>query len=193
MTEIERLAAAIKTISEKYLTAVVKKKDEKGILKWSTRLADYSTRLSAIVAPPLTVAERTALAPAVVAAPNFGDRPEMSSGLYGEWVGDWVVKTFPEAYRDWPPLVYAITPQALLAAAQRDNCVAQVAACGNFGEPDGVFAGTVDFSLYTALTGTNTDDGQFLHRVWHMGKLVGETVGGPGDGLDFAEVLGFNW
>ena len=57
MTEIQRLAAAIKTISEKYLTNVVKSGDKAGIAKWSLRLADYSTRLAVLVSPALAKAE----------------------------------------------------------------------------------------------------------------------------------------
>lgn len=192
MTEIARLAAAIKTISEVYLGRVVAKGDEPAILKWSLRLADYSTRLAALVAPPLTAEERMALAPAVEPPPNFGNRQEMSAGLYGDWVTAWFQRTFPEAYADWPPTVHAVAPGAIADAAKADGCLAQVCAAGVLGDPAGPWADLGDWSLYTALTGT-TDNGGFVHRVWHMGKLVGSMVGGPGDGLDYAKSLGFNW
>lgn len=186
MTEIQRLAAAIKTISETYLGRVVAKGDTAGILKWSTRLADYSTRLAALVAPPLTAEERIALAPAVEAPPNYGVRQEMSSVLYGDWVTAWVQRTFPEAYRDWPPTVHALAPGAIATAATKDGCLAQVCAAGVLGVPDGAWADMGDWSLFTGLVGT---DG--VNDVWHMGNLVGTQDGG--DGLEFAHSLGFNW
>jgi hypothetical protein len=62
MTEIARLAAAIKTISEVYLGRVVKSDDKAGIAKWSTRLADYSTRLAVLAGPALEPIEKTMLA-----------------------------------------------------------------------------------------------------------------------------------
>lgn len=193
MSEIARLAAAIKVISEKYLTRVVKSGDEAGIAKWSLRLADYSTRLAVLASP------KAALAKAEVAdlnppeeVPNFGDSKQMSSALYGDWVGKWMQRTFPEAYRDWPPTVHAVTPQAIADAAKADGCLAQVCAAGALGTPGGVWSDMGDWSLYTALTSETTGDG-FIHRVYHMGKLVGELTGGPDDGLEYAHSLGFDW
>jgi hypothetical protein len=61
MSETQRLAAAIKTISEKYLTNVVKSGDKEDILKWSLRLADYSTRLAVEASPPLASKEALVL------------------------------------------------------------------------------------------------------------------------------------
>lgn len=57
MSEQDRLGAAIETISERYLGNVIAAGDTAGILKWSTRLADYATRLAALVSPPLTKLE----------------------------------------------------------------------------------------------------------------------------------------
>lgn len=62
MTEVQRLAAAIKTISETYLGRVVAKGDREGIAKWSLRLADYSTRLAVLVSPALAVKEAAEVA-----------------------------------------------------------------------------------------------------------------------------------
>jgi len=61
MKEIQRLAAAIKTISETYLANVVKSGDNAAIAKWSLRLADYSTRLAVLVSPPLARKEAVEL------------------------------------------------------------------------------------------------------------------------------------
>lgn len=99
----------------------------------------------------------------------------------------------PRHTRTGPPTVHAITPEALHEAAVKDGCLAQVTATGNFTTPDGVLAALGDFSLYSALTSTSTDTGEWKHQVWHMGKLVGEKVGGTDDGLDFAHSLGFDW
>lgn len=52
--EIKRLAAAIATISQKYLVNVTKAGDVAAIQKWSLRLADYSTRLALLTAPTVT-------------------------------------------------------------------------------------------------------------------------------------------
>jgi hypothetical protein len=193
MTEIQRLAAAIKTISEVYLGRVVKSGDRDGIAKWSLRLADYSTRLAILVSPQaaLAKAEVADLNP-VLKAPNFGDSAQMSSALYGDWATEWFQRTFPEAYRDYPPTVHAVAPGAIAEAANRDGCLAQVCAASVLGTPDGAWSELGDFSLYTALTGESSG-GQFIHKVWHMGKLVGEKVGGPDDGLEFAHSLGFEW
>jgi len=191
MTEIERLAAAIKTISETYLTRMVAKGDIGGVQKWSLRLADYSTRLAVLTGPALSRAEVAELNP-VEPPPNFGDTPQMSSALYGDWVTAWFQRTFPDAYRDWPPTVHAVDPNTIVAAAKADGCLAQVCAAGVLGTPDGAWSELGDFSLYTALTGESSEGG-FIHKVWHMGKLVGEKVGGPDDGLDYAHSLGFDW
>jgi hypothetical protein len=194
MTETERLAAAIKKISEKYLTAVVKNKDEKGITKWALRLADYSTRLAILVTPEVRLASREAaeVEPAE-APPNFGDSDRMSSGLYNDWVVEWVQRRFPEAYVNWPPEVKAISPDRIAAAAKEDGCLAQVCAAGVLGFPGGPWDELGDWSLYTALTGTS-EDGGFVYKVFHMGKLVGQTQSAsPDDGLAFAALLGFNW
>lgn len=193
MSETTRLAAAIKTISETYLGRVVKSGDREGIAKWSLRLADYSTRLAVIASPRAALVAREAdeLNP-IGDVPNFGDSDQMSGALYGDWVTAWVQKRFPEAYRDWPPTVHAISPQALANAATEDGCLAQVTAAGVFGVPD-TEGSLGDFSLYTALASTALDGGMFIHKVWRMGKLVGSRIGGPDDGLDFAHSLGFNW
>ena len=71
MSEQERLGTAIKTISEKYLGNVIAAGDTAGILKWSTRLADYATRLAAIVSPPLTKAEAFALGEPAPVDPDY--------------------------------------------------------------------------------------------------------------------------
>ena len=189
--EIKRLLVAIEAAT-KYLARMVAKGDEAGILKWSTRLADFSTRLAAVVAPPLTEEERVALEPAPEPPPNFGESQKMSSELYGEFAIKWMQRTFPHLYADWPPTVHATSPQSIADAAKRDGCLAQVTAAGVFGGPDSFNAGLGDYSLYTALTSEGTGDG-FVHKVWHMGELVGEKVGGPDDGLDYAHSLGFNW
>lgn len=110
----------------------------------------------------------------------------MGSGLYNEWVSAWFVRTFPEAYVDWPPTVRAITPEAIRTAALAAGCLAQVSACGSLGYPGGPWDAMGDWSLYTALVST---DGR--HEVFHMGKLVGTQD--SGDGLEFAHSLGFNW
>jgi hypothetical protein len=191
MDEIARLAAAIRTISETYLTRVVKSGDKAAIAKWSLRLADYSTRLAVLVSPPLAKAEVADLNPPED-VPNFGDSKQMSSALYGDWVGGWMQRNFPEAYRDWPPTVHAVTPQAIADAAKADGCLAQVCAAGALGTPGGVWSDLGDYSLYTALTSESTGDG-FIHRVYHMGALVGEKIGGPDDGLEYAHSLGYEW
>lgn len=69
MSEIARLAAAIRTISEKYLTNVVKSGDRDGIAKWSLRLADYSTRLAVLVSPVLAITEAAELGEPPVRVP----------------------------------------------------------------------------------------------------------------------------
>lgn len=191
--EVQRLVAAIAKISEVYLVRLSKSGDEEGMLKYTLRLADYSTRLAVILSPSLSRAEVADLAPAVEPAPNFGDSKKMSSELYGEFATKWMQRTFPHLYADWPPTVHATSPQSIAEAATRDGVLAQVTAAGVFGPPDGYNAGLGDFSLYTALVGETRDDGQFTHNVWHMGKLVGTAVGGPDIGLDFAKSLGFDW
>lgn len=150
--------------------------------------------LAAALKAPVAIATPTPpVAVAVLAeeVPNFGESKAMSSGLYGDWVSEWFQRTFPEAYRDWPPTVYAVTPEAIVEAATKDGCLAQVSACGSLGFPGGPYDDLGDWSLYTALTSTSTDDGRLVHNVWHMGKLVGTQEGG--DGLEFAKSLGFNW
>jgi hypothetical protein len=146
--------------------------------------------LQAALTAPVALVTDVPLPPVVKAlaeeVPNFGDSPAMSSSLYNEWVSAWFVRTFPEAYRDWPPTVYAVTAQQIAEAATEDGCLAQVSASGSLGWPDGPYADLGDWSLYTALV---TTDG--FHRVYHMGKLVGEQDGG--DGLEFAKSLGFDW
>ena len=189
MTEQQRLAGSIQTIARKYLPTAVRRDDEKAILKWSVRLADYATRLAALSVAPLDDDEAETLArasaPAAV-APNYGDSRAMSSGLYNDWVVEWIKAKFPEAYVNWPPEVRAIAPDAIASAAKADGCLAQVCAAGVLGVPGGAWAEMGDWSLYTALTST---DG--THQVWHMGQLVGTQVGG--DGLEYAHSLGFNW
>lgn len=186
MTEIQRLAAAIKTVSEVYLGRVVKSDDKAGIVKWSVRLADYSTRLAVLASPPLAAKEAADLAPAVEPPPNFGESKAMSGGLYSAWVTAWFQAKFPEAYRDFPPVVHAVDPGAIADAAKADGCLAQVCAAGVLGVPGGAWTDMGDWSLYTGLVGSND-----VHSVWHMGKLVGTQAGG--DGLEFAHSLGFNW
>ena len=66
MTEQQRLAGSIQTIARKYLPAAVRKDDEKAILKWSVRLADYATRLAALSVAPLDDDEAETLARASV-------------------------------------------------------------------------------------------------------------------------------
>jgi hypothetical protein len=114
----------------------------------------------------------------------------MSSGLYNEWVSAWVQRTFPEAYRDYPPLVHAIDPIAISGKAKEDGCLAQVCAAGVLGFPGGPWVDLGDWRLFTGLTSTS-DDAGLTHRVWHMGTLVGTQTGG--DGLEFAKSLGFYW
>lgn len=201
MASIEQLIGNVEKI-RKYIGVYLAVKGElspKQKAALATNLGQLDRNLNALRAAlvgPAPVAVIAPVEPPAVAAlvekvPNFGDSPAMSSGLYGEWVSEWVQRTFPEAYRDWPPKVYAITPQALHDAAVRDGCLAQVTACGNFSFPGGPTADLGDFSLYTALTSTMTDDGRLVHNVWHMGQLVGTQEGG--DGLEFAHSLGFDW
>ena len=195
MDQQQRLAAAIKTIAVRYLPAAVRKDDDAGIVKWGLRVADYATRLAVLAGAPLDDDEEETLARASAPAevvPNFGDSKAMSSGLYNDWVVAWVQRHFPEAYTDWPPTVKAISPDAIASAARADGCLAQVCAAGVLGYPGGAWADMGDWSLYTALTSTS-DGGQFIHRVYHMGKLVGELAGGPDVGLDYAKSLGFDW
>lgn len=52
MSDRDRLATAIQTISERYLPSVVRANDSAGTLHWALRLADYSTRLAALLSPP---------------------------------------------------------------------------------------------------------------------------------------------
>ncbi len=151
-------------------------------------LAAYKAPVALVPATPLVP-----VAAPVEPVPNFGESNAMSSGLYNDWVSAWVQRTFPEAYRDWPPTVYAIGPQEIVDAAKRDGCLAQVCAAGTLGYPTGPHDAIGDWSLYTALTSTSTDSGGWLHQVWHMGKNVGEKLGGTDDGLEFAASLGFNW
>jgi len=151
-------------------------------------LAAYKAPVALV--PPVPVVP---VAAPVNPVPNFGESDAMSSGLYADWMAKWVVARFPDAYREWPPTVYSITPEALHAAAVEDGCLAQVTACGNFGTPEAPYPDLGDFSLYTALTSTSTDTGEWKHQVWHMGKLVAEKVGGPNDALEWAHSLGFNW
>lgn len=188
MTEQQRLTRACTTIAARYLPAAVRKDDDAGIVKWASRLADYATRIAVLSGAPLDDDEVATLArasaPAAV-APNFGDSRAMSSGLYNEWVAAWWIDHFGEGG-------HAVDYGTVAAAAVADGCLAQVCAAGKLGSPAGPVPDLGDWSLYTALTGTS-DGGQFVHRVWHMGKLVGELVGGPGDGLDYAKSLGFNW
>jgi hypothetical protein len=163
-----------------------------------TNLGQLGKNLAALAAyeAPVPIIVPLAVAPVKVAgpaAPNFGESDAMSAGLYGDWMAKWVVARFPDAYADWPPTVKGIEAGTLAAAAVEDGCLAQVTACGNFGNPESRGADLGDFSLYTALTSTSTDTGEWNHQVWHMGKLVGEKIGGPNDGLDFAHSLGFNW
>jgi hypothetical protein len=61
MSEIQRLGTAIKTISEKYLPRALAAKDKAELLKWSLRLADYSTRLAVLVSPALARKEAVEL------------------------------------------------------------------------------------------------------------------------------------
>ena len=177
MTEQQRLAGAIQTIAKRYLPAAVRKDDDAGVLKWATRLADYATRLAALALAPLDDDEAETLsrasAPAAV-VPNYGDSKAMSSGLYNDWVVEWIKAKFPEAYVNWPPEVRAIAPDAIASAAKADGCLAQVCAAGVLAYPGGPWAEMGDWSLYTALTST---DG--THRVWrkdsghHAADIVG--------------------
>jgi hypothetical protein len=189
MSEQQDLVTAIKTIAVRYLPGVVKRKDDAGIQKWGLRLADYATRLAVLAGAPLDDDEASTLSAAVAppaVVPNYGDSRAMSSGLYNDWVVEWIKAKFPEAYVNWPPEVRAIAPDAIANAAKADGCLAQVCAAGVLGYPGGAWADMGDWSLYTAVTST---DG--THQVWHMGQLVGTQVGG--DGLEFAHSLGFNW
>ena len=186
MTEQQRLAGSIQTIARKYLPTAVRRDDEKAILKWSVRLADYATRLAALSVAPLDDDEEETLArasaPAAV-APNYGDSRAMSSGLYNDWVAAWWIDHFGEGG-------HAVDYGTVADAAKTDGCLAQVSAAGKLGSPAGPVPGLGDWSLYTAYTTTSDEDG-LTHRVYHMGQLVGTQVGG--DGLEFAHSLGFNW
>lgn len=113
MGEIARLGAAIKTISEKYLGNVIRAGDTEGILKWSTRLADYSTRLAALVAPALTAEEAEAVEPSPDA---IGPDPIPNNALpsdttYGAEV---TLKDFTAKYGRSPEQVYSEVVTALL-------------------------------------------------------------------------------
>jgi hypothetical protein len=152
------------------------------LFKNLTALAAYTPPTPVVVALAAPLPE----AIPVETPPNFGVRQEMSSGLYNEWVSDWIQRTFPAAYVDWPPMVGAIEPGAIATAATEAGCLAQVSAAGTLGFPGGPWHELGEWSLYTALVST---DG--VHRVFHMGKLVGSQDGG--DGLEFAHSLGFNW
>jgi hypothetical protein len=155
-------------------------------------LAALTSALRAPVAVVPVAPVVSVVAMDVAPPPNFGESDAMSSGLYNEWVTAWITGTFPEAYRDWPPTVYGIDHTAIVAAAKEDECLAQVCAAGVLGIPGGVWDALGDWSLFTAVASTSVDGG-FLHQVFHMGDLVGETVSGPGDGLEYAASLGFNW
>jgi len=130
MSEIARLGAAIKTISEKYLGNVIRAGDTEGILKWSTRLADYSTRLAALVAPPLTKAEaaEVEVPPALSADPSVAIAQILAALGFDSRITN--------------------APAAILAAASPEQN-AQLTLLGLFGTPDdqATFP-TADFSLY---------------------------------------------
>jgi len=165
-----------------------RKGDDPGVEKWSIRLADASTSLAVLVNPDL--AEPEEFAPIVAPPPNFGASNKISSGLYGDWVSAWFQSSFPEAYRDWPPTVYAVAPGTIAEKAKADGCLAQVCAFGPLGAPDGAWAGMGDWSLFTGLVSTSSE-GNFVHNVWIMGKLVASQTGGP-DGLPFAIANGLD-
>jgi len=156
------------------MATAAKRGDEAAVIKWATRA------LAEVLAEP----EAEPAEPAVV-PPNFGFSAKISSGLYGEWVTAWVQRSFPEAYRDWPPKVYSIAPDSIVAKAKEDGCLAQVCAAGTLGSPDGPWAGMGDWSLYTNFTNSNE------HCVlWIMGEKRGEAD--VADGLAWAIGLGLD-
>ena len=125
------------------------------------------------------------VAPVPDKAPDYGVRQEMSATLYAAWALAWMKKTFPDAG--------TFDPSAVLQAAKAAGCLAQVCASGVVGWPDGPYADLGDWSLYTSVVGTSLDAGTMDFRVYHMGQLVGEKIGGPNDGLAYAKSLGFDW
>ena len=153
----------------------------------ATNLAQLDKNLAALAAFTSPVVDPPFVAPvkAVLAdpLPNFGDRPEMSTGLYREWGAAWWTAHFDGL----PAVEYGTIADAAVA----EGCLAQVCAAGLLGSPDGPVAGLGDWSLYTALTTTQDDTGGVVHRVYHMGRLVGSQAGG--NGLEFAHSLGFDW
>jgi hypothetical protein len=142
-------------------------------------LATLATFATPVADPPFVAPVAAVLADPV---PNFGERPEMSSGLYGEWVAAWWAKHFGG--------LASVNYGTIVEQATAEGALAQVCAAGKIGSPDGPVPDLGDWSLFTALVSTQ-DDAGITHRVFHMGKLVGTQEGG--DGLDFAKTLGFNW
>jgi hypothetical protein len=164
-----------------YLDVPTLSPKQKAALK--TNLGQLDRNLAALAA---FIAEPVAVVPvAKVLAdkvPDFGVRPEMSSALYGEWVAAWWVTNFGG--------LASVDYGQIVGQAKADGCLAQVCAAGKLGSPDGPVPDLGDWSLFTALTSTQDEDG-LTHRVYHMGTLVGTQSGG--DGLEFAHSLGFNW
>jgi hypothetical protein len=148
MTEIQRLAAAIKTISEVYLGRVVKSGDRDGIAKWSLRLADYSTRLAVLVSPPLAMREA-----AEVEAEPLSKDPSIAMHQILAATGH-PVKVGPAGE------VYAIDPAGVIAdATPQQN--RELALLGFFGND--VTTPGIDWSLflhyYQPDTSGNNDGG----------------------------------
>jgi hypothetical protein len=120
----------------------------------------------------------------------------MSSGLYNDWVTAWVKRSFPEAYKDFPPTVHAIDGKDIIAKAKEDGCLAQVCAAGTLGGPNDLYGKDGDWSLYTALLGTSGEAGQpmqYRYRLYILGKLI-DTLDSndPGAGLEWAISKGLN-
>jgi hypothetical protein len=136
MSEIARLGAAIKVISERYLGNVIRAGDTEGILKWSTRLADYSTRLAALVAPPLTMAEKAD----VTVDDALSADPSVAAVQLLTAIG------LPPEARDGG--LITASPQAILAAASPEQN-AELTLLGFFGTPDSAATfPTADYTLY---------------------------------------------
>jgi len=153
------------------LAAAAKRNDEAAVAKWATK-ALVEVLPEPEPEPVVDLAE----------VPNFGESKAMSGALYGDWVAAWWAKNFGElASVDYP---------VIAEQATADGCLAQVCAVGKLGSPDGPVPDLGDWSLYTAYTMAMDENG-LTNRVYHMGKLVGEQVGG--NGLEFAKSLGFDW
>ena len=163
MTEIERLAAAIKTISEVYLGRVVKSGDRDGIAKWSLRNADYSTRLAVLASPALAAKEAAELD---VPEPLSSD-PSIALHQILAATGHPVKVVNGETF--------AVDPAAVLADATPEQVRELALLGGVFGNPDSMPG--VDWSLFLANYERTADGWQPTAAYQAAGGWAGYLAG----------------